>query len=140
MRQFFTSPRLENVERVEQMFEEAGIPTRVTDRATWNRATKRDFSYTDRRTSTKWPAVWVINADDYSRARAMLRELGLMESTRDAPSFVREDGGSDAAAADPRRRAVGRTLPTPPYQQSSPHGRVDRRRRRPARQRGARPR
>ena len=109
MRQFFTSPRLENVERVEQMFEEAGIATRVTDRPTWNRATKRDFSYTDRRTSTKWPAVWVVKADDYSRARAMLRELGLMESTRDVPSFVPEESPVAAVARDPRDRAVGRT-------------------------------
>ena len=108
MRRFFTSPRLENVERVEQMFEEAGIRTRVTDRATWNRATKRDFSYTDRRTTTKWPAVWVLKADDYPRARQMLRELGLMESTRDAPGFV-PDSPVGSPAPDPRERAVGRT-------------------------------
>ena len=109
MRQFFTSPRLENVERVEQMFAEAGIQTRVTDRATWNRATKRDFSYTDRRTNTKWPAVWVLKADDYGRARTMLRELGLMESTRDTPSFVPAEAPVAAVAPDPRDRAVGRT-------------------------------
>ena len=108
MRQFFTSPRLENVERVEQMLEEAGIQTRVTDRATWNRATKRDFSYTDRRGTTKWPAVWVVKADDYVRARQMLREIGLMESTRDAPVFLPSAIGP-AAAIDPRARAVGRT-------------------------------
>lgn len=108
MRRFFTSPRLENVERVEQMFEEAGIRTRVTDRATWNRATKRDFSYTDRRATTKWPAVWVLQADDYPRARQMLRDLGLMESTRDAPGFV-PDSPVASPAADPRDRAVGRT-------------------------------
>jgi hypothetical protein len=109
MRQFFTSPRLENVERVEQMLQEAGIETRVTDRPTWNRATKRDFSYTDRRTTTKWPAVWVVKADDYSRARAMLRELGLMESTRDVPTFVPGESPGAAVASDPRDRAVGRT-------------------------------
>jgi hypothetical protein len=109
MRQFFTSPRLENVERVEQMFEEAGIQTRVTDRATWNRATKRDFSYTDRRSTTRWPAVWVVKADDYSRARQMLREIGLMDSTRDvAPSYV-PDEAPPPLAADPRARAVNRT-------------------------------
>jgi len=108
MRQFFTSPRLENVERVEQMLEEAGIQTRVTDRPTWNRATKRDFSYTDRRSTTKWPAVWVIKADDYGRARQMLRELGLMESTRDAPVFL-PTAASPGAEVDPRVRAIGRT-------------------------------
>ena len=109
MRQFFTSPRLENVERVEQMFQEAGIETRVTDRPTWNRATKRDFSYTDRRSNTKWPAVWVIKADDYGRARTMLRELGLMESTRDAPTFGPAEAPAAAVAPDTRDRAVGRT-------------------------------
>ena len=109
MRQFFTSPRLENVERVEQMFEEAGIQTRVTDRATWNRATKRDFSYTDRRATTRWPAVWVVKADDYPRARQMLREIGLMDSTRDVARTYVPDATAAPVAADPRARAVNRT-------------------------------
>lgn len=85
MRQIFSSPRLENVERLEQVLTEAGIPTKVSNRPTWRRATKRDFSYTDR-TAGAWPALWVLNADDYGRARDILRDCGLLESTRPGES------------------------------------------------------
>jgi hypothetical protein len=88
MRQIFSSPRIENVEEVERLLEEAGIQTRVTDRTTWNRATKRDFSYTAKRHTVKWPAVWVVQADDYSRARQLMRELGLLQSDRESSYFL----------------------------------------------------
>ena len=77
MRQIYTTPRLENVEQVERLLEEAGIQTRVTDRTTWNRATKRDFSYAEKQHEAKWPALWVVEADDFTRARDLLREHGL---------------------------------------------------------------
>ena len=86
MRQFFTSPRLENVEALEKVLEEAGIATRVSNRTTWRRGTKRDFSYTDRAAGGAWPALWVVNADDYPRARQILRDCGLLESTRPGES------------------------------------------------------
>jgi hypothetical protein len=85
MRQIFSSPRLENVETLEQLLEDAGIATRVTNRATWNRATKRDFSYAEQKHEGRWPALWVVEADDYSRARELLREHGVaLPTTRPA--------------------------------------------------------
>jgi hypothetical protein len=86
MRQFFTSPRLENVEALEKVLEDAGIATRVSNRATWRRGTKRDFSYTDRSIGGAWPALWVVNADDYPQARQILKDAGLLESTRPGES------------------------------------------------------
>jgi hypothetical protein len=83
MRQIFSSPRLENVETLEQLLTDAGIGTRVTNRATWNRATKRDFSYATQQHEGRWPALWVIESDDYTRARELLREHGVaLPSTR----------------------------------------------------------
>jgi hypothetical protein len=84
MRQIFTSPRLDNVQTVQGLLSEAGIATRITDGRSWNRATKRDFSYTDRdRSEYKWPALWVTESEDYARARQLLRDQGvLIESTR----------------------------------------------------------
>ena len=83
MRQIFSSPRLENVETLEQLLEDAGIATRVTNRATWNRATKRDFSYATQQHEGRWPALWIVEADDYARARDLLREHGVaLPSTR----------------------------------------------------------
>jgi hypothetical protein len=91
MRQIFTSPRLENVETVDQLLNAAGIDTRLTNARSWNRATKRDFSYADRSGSYQWPAVWVLKADDYVRARQLLRESGVaLPTTRsiEAPSYA----------------------------------------------------
>jgi len=108
MRQIFSSPRLENVEAVEQLLEQAGIETRVTERRSWNRATKRDFSYADRSGSQKWPAVWIVKADDYGRARDLLREQGVaLETTRpDGPSYL--PTATAAPAGDPVQRRVNR--------------------------------
>jgi hypothetical protein len=91
MRQIFSSPRLENVETVDQLLNAAGIDTRLTNARSWNRATKRDFSYSDQSGTYKWPAVWVLKADDYVRARQLLRESGVaLPTTRniEAPSYT----------------------------------------------------
>lgn len=91
MRQIFTSPRLDNVQTVADLLRDAGIETRITDGRSWNRATKRDFRYTDRGGSDyKWPALWVTKSDEYAQARQLLREAGVvMESTRpETDSFL----------------------------------------------------
>ena len=44
MRQVFSSPRLENVERLGQILDDAGIRTKISNHPMWRRATKRDFS------------------------------------------------------------------------------------------------
>ncbi len=104
MRQFFTSPRLENVEALEKVLEEAGIATRVSNRVTWRRGTKRDFSYTDRSIGGAWPALWVVNADDYPQARQILKDCGLLESTRPGESSYLP-APEPAAPASPRQSA-----------------------------------
>lgn len=82
MRQVFSSPRIENVDRVEAMLHEAGIHTHVSNRDKLRRDRMRSFSYSERSDSSSWPAIWITNAEDLPRARAMLREAGLMGSTR----------------------------------------------------------
>ncbi|MCE3001991.1 MAG: DUF2007 domain-containing protein [Xanthomonadaceae bacterium] len=83
MRQVFTSPRLENVEAVAKILADAGIETRLTDAQSWNRATKRDYSYSDRSGSSgyKWPAVWVVKTGEYGDARRVLKEAGVLLPT-----------------------------------------------------------
>jgi hypothetical protein len=85
MRQVFSSPRLENVERLGQILGDAGIRTKISNHPMWRRATKRDFSYTDR-AAAAWPALWVLDVEDFSRARSILRDCGLLESTRPGES------------------------------------------------------
>jgi hypothetical protein len=82
MRQVFTSPRLENVEAVERLLNEAGIVTRVTQGRSYKGSMRRNFSYRDGANPDPDPAVWVLRAEDLVHARELLRQGGLLESTR----------------------------------------------------------
>lgn len=82
MRQVFTSPRLENVEAVERMLSEAGIATRVTQDRSYKGNARRHFSYREGGNKDPDPAVWVLRAEDLVRARELLRQGGLLDSTR----------------------------------------------------------
>jgi hypothetical protein len=83
MRSVFTSPRLENVEAVAKMLEDAGIEVRVSQDRSYKGNRRRPFSYRDSANQAgDNPQVWVIKAEDQPRARALLREGGLIDSTR----------------------------------------------------------
>ena len=76
MRQIYTSPRLENIERMVALLGEHGIETRVTDRPAYQRASYHRPSFRDNDVRS-WPKVWVAHADDLPRARELLREMGI---------------------------------------------------------------
>ena len=82
MRQVYSSPRVENVDRVVALLEEAGITTRVVNRDKLNRDRFQRFSYQDAGDRRGWPAVQVVSAEDMPKARELLRAAGLMGSTR----------------------------------------------------------
>ena len=102
MRQIYTSPRVENVERVVALLGEAGIATSVTNRRAWAGHDFRRHSYSTRQDSAEWPQVWVVNAQDQPRARALLREAGVEPATRHAEELAR----SRQTAAPDRRRSL----------------------------------
>jgi hypothetical protein len=86
MRQVFASARLENVEGIAKFLEEHDIEVRITQgrsyKGGWGgRRTYRDAD------GGPIPAVWVVRSEDQPRARQLLREAGLLGSTR---------GGSDS--------------------------------------------
>ncbi len=101
MRQIYTSPRVENVQRVVALLGEAGIVTSVTNRRAWAGHDFRRPSYSARQDSAEWPQVWVVNAEDQPRARALLREAGVEPATRHADELAR----SRQAATPERRRS-----------------------------------
>jgi hypothetical protein len=103
MRQIYTSPRVENVERVVAMLGEAGIATSVTNRRSWAGHDFRRPSYSARQDSAEWPQVWVVHAEDQPRARALLREAGVEPATRHAEELARS---RQSAAAPGRRRSL----------------------------------
>lgn len=85
MRQVFSSLRLENVEAVAQLLRDAGIEVRITNGRSYKGKMRTRASYSDQEAKT--PAVWVVHSEDNIRAREVLRDNGLLESTRPTESF-----------------------------------------------------
>ncbi|WP_266169460.1 putative signal transducing protein [Dyella subtropica] len=78
MRQLYTSPRPENIDRVVALLGEHGIECTVANRSNWNKPSYERFSYSQRKENRdRWPQVWVTKADDYTQARILLREIGI---------------------------------------------------------------
>jgi hypothetical protein len=105
MRQIYTTPRPENIDRVVALLDEHGIETTVNNRSNWNRPSYERFSYAQPEQNNgreSWPQVWVNKAEDYTRARALLKEIGIEPAIRHAEEL--------AAARDPspvlRRRGT----------------------------------
>lgn len=89
MRQVYSSPRLENVERVAELLGEAGIETWISNGRSYKGRNRRNFSFRDH--AQEPAAVWLVQPGDTGRATALLREAGLIASTRDR-SFVPSAG------------------------------------------------
>ncbi len=106
MRQIYTSPRVENVQRVVAMLGEAGIATSVTNRRAWAGHDFKRHSYSARQDTNEWPQVWVVNAEDQPRARALLREAGIEPAVRHAEELARSRSAAAAAPAQRRPLAV----------------------------------
>lgn len=78
MRLLYTSPRQENIDRVVALMAENNVETTITNRSNWNRPSYQRFSYSQRNENRdSWPQVWISHADDYTRARELLRQLGI---------------------------------------------------------------
>ena len=114
MRQVFTSARLENVEAVAQMLRAEGIEVKVSNDRSYRGNRRSNFSYADPGNAASQAAVWIINAEDQPRARQMLRDAGLLESSREgASSFLPPPaalGERDLLEAGKRKRTRIRLL------------------------------
>lgn len=83
MRQIFSSARLETVEGVAELLNQNGIQTRITNGRSYKGNRRGQFSYTEQNRETRSnPTVWVVFPDDQPKARTLLREAGLLETTR----------------------------------------------------------
>ena len=107
MRQVFTSPRLENVEGVAQLLRDEGIEVRITNGRSYKGNRRGTFKYSQSAGGPQ-PAVWVIRSEDQPRARAMLREAGLLESTRPGTGAAPVPAMPAAAPAPDRQRLAMR--------------------------------
>ena len=82
MRKIFSSQRVENAEGVAQMLRDAGIEVRVTNGRSYQSKRRGQFSYLDKSDGGNQPAVWVVHANDQPRAREILRDARLLDTTR----------------------------------------------------------
>lgn len=103
MRQIFSSQRVETVEGVAKLLRDAGIDVRITNGRSYHSKRGSQFSYLDTSKATTHPTLWVVHADDQPRAREILRDARLLETTRrDHPTaeFAFRDQSGEIA---PRR-------------------------------------
>ncbi len=82
MRQIFTSQRLETVEGVAKLLTDAGIEVHISNERSYRGKRGSQFRYTEPVPKAQQPAVWVRHPEDQPRARQILREAGLLETTR----------------------------------------------------------
>lgn len=101
MRQVFTSQRLETVEGVARLLEDAGIPVHISHPRSYRSRRTGQFSYSDPAPAKAHPAVWVRIPEDQPRARDLLRQAGLMTTTRSYSDLP------DTAAGLPPSRFAG---------------------------------
>ena len=103
MRRIYTSPRIENVERLVAVMAEQGIATKVTNLRAYDSKSYRRFSYARPGSSDNWPAVWVKHASDHTRARKLMRDIGIEPVTRYAEELAayraRKTGGGGRSPA-----------------------------------------
>lgn len=88
MRRIYASPRIENVERLVAVMAEHGIATRVTNRRAYDSRSYKQFSYARPGHSDNWPSVWVTHAGDHTRARQLMRDIGIEPVTRYAEELA----------------------------------------------------
>jgi hypothetical protein len=105
MRQIFTSQRLETVEGVARLLEESGIETYTSHARSYRGRRRGGFSYSAANHEPQ-PGVWVVRADELVRARELLRQAGLLESTRHNPLAYEPANDPPAAQKSPLRTAM----------------------------------
>jgi hypothetical protein len=108
MRQVFTSSRLHNVEHLAEIMRANGIEIKITNGRSFKGHSRREFSYSAKEDKREeQPALWVIKPEDYKRARELLNEAGLLDTT-ERQSYLPENlqFKEPSAAKDPQARAL----------------------------------
>ncbi|WP_052772878.1 hypothetical protein [Luteimonas sp. FCS-9] len=108
MRQVFSSARLENVERVADLLRAEGIEVQISNGRSYKGNRRGTFSYRDQAGGPR-PAVWVTRSEDQPRARALLRDTGLLQTQPSTRSYLAQGELTFAAdTAPPPRRGLTR--------------------------------
>ncbi|MET0755881.1 MAG: hypothetical protein ABWY48_04390 [Pseudoxanthomonas sp.] len=105
MRQVFTSLRVETVEGVAKLLEEAGIEVYLANGRSYHSKRGGQFSYAEPMKLKQQPSVWVKRAEDQPRAREILRAAGLLATTRPTQGEPLVFAGADAGD-EPKKRPL----------------------------------
>lgn len=109
MRMIYTTPRLENADRVVDLFLEHEIAARVKNDGGWRGRGHRRFSYFGGAAQrATWPQVWVIRPEDFPKARALLRELDIEPAVRHGEQLENKRLGIEPSSRQRRRATVNR--------------------------------
>ncbi|RZA37156.1 MAG: pathogenicity-like protein [Lysobacteraceae bacterium] len=103
MRQVFTSLRIETVEGVVKLLEDAGIEVHLANGRSYHSKRSGQFSYAEPMKLKQQPSVWVKRAEDQPRAREILREAGLLATTRPTQGEPLVFAGADTIEEKPKR-------------------------------------
>lgn len=105
MRKVFSSPRLENVERVAQLLRDAGIEVRITNGRSYKGGIQANFSYRDNARTDPIPAIWIVKSEDQPQGRKILRDAGMLDSTRVDTRYALPTSSSELRDDPGRKRA-----------------------------------
>lgn len=93
MRIIYSTPRLENAERIAKMLADEGISVRLLYGPHHRRNTWKGANYRHAGDPGNWPRIMVLNNGDLPRGRVVLREAGVMPPA----AYDRQDSGKDAS-------------------------------------------
>ncbi len=82
MRKIFSSQRVETAEGVATLLRDAGIEVRVSNGRSYQSRRSGQFSYLEQGNAQAHPTVWIVHANDQARARELLRDARLLDTTR----------------------------------------------------------
>lgn len=105
MRQVFTSLRVETVEGVAKLLEDAGIEVYLANGRSYHSKRGGQFSYAEPMKLKQQPSVWVKRAEDQPRAREILRAAGLLATTRPSQGEPLVFAGADTID-EPKKRPL----------------------------------
>ncbi|MGV8941229.1 MAG: hypothetical protein ACOH1P_06750 [Lysobacter sp.] len=108
MRKVFSSRRLENTEGVATLLREAGIEVRIINGRSYKGNRRGAFSYSD--PAAPLSEVWVVRSDQQRHARELLREAGLIDTTRPGEGYTTTTFRSTAELAEAKSPARKRLL------------------------------
>ena len=104
MRFVYSNVRLETAEGVAELLRQNGIETLMRNGRSYKGNRRSNFSY--RREYETAAEVWVVHNDDQVKARQILREAKLIDTTRDRPIYLTELDEREKKARSARRKGL----------------------------------